>query len=79
MAKERSGTTIWLLLQLIGAVCLIIVVLTHVAESLHIFPAMGWGQPNSAGHYLDLVSAILAVTLLPVGFIGAFIRSKNSK
>jgi hypothetical protein len=39
-----------------------IVVLTHIAEAFHIFPAMGWGKPNSAGHYLDLVSAILAAT-----------------
>jgi len=28
---------------------------------------MGWGQPNSAGHYLDLASAILRCTLLPIG------------
>jgi preprotein translocase subunit SecG len=79
MTKVQRGTTIWLLLQLIGSVCLLFVVLTHVAESLDIFPAMGWGQPNSTGHYLDLVSAILAAALLPLGFIGAFIRSKNPK
>jgi hypothetical protein len=46
--------------------------LTHVAERFHIFPAigslrLGWGLPNSPGHYLDLVSAILAVTMLPLG------------
>jgi hypothetical protein len=45
-----------------------IVVLTHIAEALHIFPAMHWGEPHSAGHYLDLASALLALTLLPVGF-----------
>lgn len=71
--------TIWRLLQLLGVVCLIIVVLTHVAESFQIFPAMGWGLPNSAGHYLDLVGAILGFTLLPLGFIGsALTRCKHS-
>ena len=54
---------------LFGLACLLIVVLTHVAEAVHIFPAMGWGLPNSVGHYLDLVSAILGVTLLLLGFI----------
>jgi hypothetical protein len=39
---------------LFGSVCHMIVVPTHVAEAFHIFPAMGWGTPNSAGHYLDL-------------------------
>jgi hypothetical protein len=43
---------------LIGTGFVIVVILTHVAEALHIFPGMGWGLPNSTGHYLDLVSAI---------------------
>jgi hypothetical protein len=60
--------TIGRFLQLFGSGCLMIVVLTHVAEAFRIFPVMGWGRPNSAGHYLDLVSAILAATLLPLGF-----------
>jgi hypothetical protein len=61
--------TIWRLLQLIGTACLVVVVLTHVAETLELFPEMGWGLPTSPGHYLDLVSAILGCTLLPLGFI----------
>ena len=66
-------------LQVFGSACLMIVVLTHIAEAFHIFPAMGWGKPNSAGHYLDLVSAILAATLLPLGFAAiAISRRKNS-
>jgi hypothetical protein len=28
--------------------------LTHVAERFDLFPGMGWGLPNSPGHYLDL-------------------------
>lgn len=41
-----------------------IVVLTHIAERFHIFPGMGWGQPGSPGHYVDLFSAILGVGLV---------------
>jgi len=66
------------LFLLFGLACLLIVVLTHVAETFQIFPAMRWGMPNSAGHYLDLVSAILGVTLLLLGIvIGALTRRSN--
>jgi hypothetical protein len=61
--------TVPTLLQLIGAACLVLVVLTHVAEGLHLFPAMGWGEPSRVGHYLDLSSAALGVTLTPLGYI----------
>jgi hypothetical protein len=60
-------------MQLLGLTCLVMVVLTHVAEAYRVFPAMGWGRPTSAGHYLDLVSAILGFTLLPLGFLGSAI------
>ena len=77
--RGKHRVTIWRFLQLVGAVCLVIVVLTHIAEVFQIFPTMGWGLPNSAGHYLDLASAILGCTLLPLGFIGsALTRCKNS-
>jgi hypothetical protein len=67
------------MLLLLGSGFLILVVLMHVAESFHIFPAMGWGLPNSAGHYLDLVSAILGCTLLSLGLLAtALTRRKNS-
>lgn len=72
--------TIWRFLQLLGAVCLAMVVLTHVAEALHALPSMGWGMPNSPGHYLDLASAVLGLTLLPLGFATSLLlRRKNSK
>jgi hypothetical protein len=71
--------TLGWLLMLFGTGCLIIVVLAHVAEGFHILPAMGWGLPNSAGHYLDLVSAILGCTLLSLGFLVITLnRHKNS-
>jgi hypothetical protein len=48
---------------------LIIVVLTHVAEALHVLPSMGWGESHSVGHYTDLVSAVLGTTLLFAAFV----------
>jgi hypothetical protein len=63
---------------LFGAACLTVVLLTHVAETFAIFPSMGWGQPNSAGHYLDLASAILGCTLLPLGLVAGFIARRKS-
>jgi len=54
------------LLQLLGTGCLMVVVIAHVCEASGLFPWMGWGRPDSAGHYLDLVSAVIALTLFPV-------------
>ena len=56
-------------LLLAGGGCLIVVVLTHVAEAMHWFPGIGWGLPNSPGHYLDLFSAIVGATLLAAGIL----------
>jgi hypothetical protein len=55
------------LLVLVGCACLLVVMLTHVAERYSIFPAMGWGLPDSPGHYLDLLSAIAGVALSATG------------
>ena len=71
--------TIWRLLQVIGAGCLVVVVLTHVAEAYKLFPVMGWGLPTSPGHYLDLVSAILGCVLLPVGLLGDATASRKER
>ena len=68
--------TLWRLLQLIGLVCLAVVVLTHVAERFHIFLSMGWGQPDSAWHYLDLTSAVLGCALLLMGSLGRALRRR---
>jgi hypothetical protein len=65
----RRGHSVWLLAQMIGAGCLTVVVLTHIAEGLHVLPSMQWGLEHSKGHYLDLVSALLAFTLFPLGYL----------
>ncbi len=62
--------TVWRCLQLLGAGCLLVVVLTHISEALQLFPSMQWGSPNSVGHYLDLSSAVLGLTLFSVGHLG---------
>jgi hypothetical protein len=59
--------------MLLGAGCLIIVVLTHVCETHHLFPVMGWGLRNSPGHYLDLSAAILGLAFCPAGYFLAFV------
>lgn len=53
---------------LLGVACIAIVLLTQVAERLHLFPSMGWGLPNSPGHYLDLISAIVGCISLLAAF-----------
>jgi hypothetical protein len=58
-----------LFLQLFGAGCLLVVVFTRVLEALQLFPSMRWGDEHSAGHYLDLASAVLGLTLFPVGYL----------
>jgi uncharacterized membrane protein len=48
----------------LGAACLSVMVLTHIAEALRLFPAMGFGQRHSLGHYLDLASTYLGIAFL---------------
>lgn len=59
----------WIFVQLVGAGSLVIVVLAHVCEALQLFPWMGWGFEHSAGHYLDLSSATVGLTMLPLGYL----------
>lgn len=63
------GKTLPSYLQLLGAGCLLVVVLTHVSEALHLFPWMHWGREHSVGHYLDFVSAVLGLSLFPLGYL----------
>jgi hypothetical protein len=57
------------LLQPVGAGCLVVVVLAHICEALYLFPWMHWGSEHSVGHYLDLWSAVLGLTLFPLGYL----------
>jgi hypothetical protein len=61
-------------LLLLGVVCLAVALFTHAAERFQLFPGMGWGLPDSPGHYLDLVSVVLGCALLVVGTMLGFSR-----
>jgi hypothetical protein len=66
------GKTLYPFMQLFGAGCIMVVVLAHVCEALHLFPGMHWGLEHSAGHYIgyiDLGSAVLGLTLFPAGYL----------
>jgi hypothetical protein len=64
-----KGKRVYSFLQLLGAACLVVVALTHICEALHLFPWMRWGSEHSVGHYLDFGSALLGLTLFPVGYL----------
>ena len=57
------------LIQVLGAACLMIVVLAHVCEGLNLFPSMRWGAEDSIGHYLDFSSILLGLSLFPTGYL----------
>jgi hypothetical protein len=56
-----------------------VVVLSHIAEALGVFPSMRWGEDHSIGHYLDLGSAIVALTLFPLGFLLHALTKRSAK
>src|SRR4029077_18171325 len=66
------------LLQIAGAGGLVLVVLTHLLEALHLVSWMNWGMEHSAGHYLDLSSAALALTLFPAGYLLQALTKKSA-
>lgn len=64
--REKSAACF---LQILGAGCLMVVVLTHICEALRLFSWMHWGVEHSAGHYLDLSGAVLGLTLFATGYL----------
>jgi hypothetical protein len=64
-----GGNGVWSCLQVLGAGCLVVVVLAHIFEAVHLFPGMQWGGEHSVGHYLDFWSAVLGLTLFPIGYL----------
>jgi len=60
--------------QLIGAGCLVVVVIAHLCEALGWLPWMHWGLDNSVGHYIDLVVAIGGLALFPIGYLFGALR-----
>jgi hypothetical protein len=70
---HRRGT-VGFALQLLGVACFVVVALTHVFEALAILPALGWGQPGSIGHYIDLGAAVLGLTLVSAGLLFQYVH-----
>ena len=75
--RFNRGKTVGVGMQLVGASAVMLVVLTHICEALHLFPHMHWGLQDSAGHYLDLVSAILGLALFPIGYVLEVLRDRQ--
>lgn len=64
--RERNANSS---LKVVGTGCLVVVVLTHISEALHLLPRTQWGLEQSVGRYIDLSSAVLGVTLFSVGYL----------
>jgi hypothetical protein len=73
-----QGQALCSLLQLLGAGCLVVVVLTHLCEAWHLLPFMHWGSPSGMGHALDLWSAVLGLTLCPLGYLWTRVTRKQT-
>ena len=74
--EEKTGMA---LTQLVGASFLLVVIFAHVSEAFGFIASLGWGRPNTLGHYIDLVSAIAGAILLPIGYFGRrYTRRTNS-
>ena len=66
-------------LQFLGATGLVVVILTHVFEGFRLFPRMHWGSQHSVGHYLDLLCAILGLTLFSLGYLIHAVNMRTEK
>ena len=62
----------------LGAGSLLVMVLTHIAEAFNLFPAMGWGQRHSVGHYLDLLSVYAGIAFLVAAALCPLLRSNTT-
>lgn len=65
----RRTKTVSTVMQLVGAGCVVAVVLAHICEALHLFPGMRWGLEHSTGHYVDLTCALVALMFFPTGYL----------
>lgn len=70
IASYAAEKTAMALTQLVGAAFLLVVIFAHVCEGFGFIPSVGWGRPNTPGHYIDLVSAIAGVILMSIGYLG---------
>jgi hypothetical protein len=80
LAARRFATapTVTPALTVLGAGSLVVMVLTHIAEALNLFPTMGWGQRHSIGDYLDLVSVYAGIAFLAAAALCPLLRKTTT-
>ena len=71
LRRRRSGSR---RLLLVSAGFFVIVAMSHVFEAFRILPAVGWGQPRSPGHFIDLAAALAGVTCLLAATVAVLVR-----
>ena len=76
--RVASAPTVTNVFTLLGACSLLVMVLTHIAEGLQLFPAMGWGQRHSVGHYLDLGSVYAGIAFLVAASLCPLLRRRST-
>ena len=81
VALFRTTQSMWVSFQVLGSIFLAVVVAAHVCEALGTPPWMRWGSENSIGHYFDLASALIGLTLFPMGYLlyALSLRKTNSE
>ena len=62
---------------MLGAACLLVMVVSHVAEAQHFFPSMGWGERHSPGHYVDMTSTWLGIAFLVAASLCPLLRRRG--
>jgi hypothetical protein len=71
VVKLRRSPSVATGAQALGAFGLLLVVVAHICEGFRLLPQMGWGEPHSVGHYLDLLGAAIGLTLVPLGYLAS--------
>lgn len=77
LVHQRQRSTASALLVL-AALCFIVVALTHVFEAHRVLTALGWGRPDTLGHYIDLAAAVSAIVFAVVGLVIIAARQRSA-
>jgi len=69
VARLLTARSLGSALQAVGVGCFAVVAATHIFEEFSVLPALGWGRPNSVGHFIDLTAALLGVALVAASLL----------
>jgi hypothetical protein len=78
-ALLRTHRSFGSVLRSLGIACFAVMALTHFFEAFSVFPSLGWGQPHSVGHLIDLAAALLGVALMTTGFLLRHVRQNGGQ